>query len=102
VADDDEFFRVAVRTILTTQFGFGELVETASFDEAWDRLSERQDVGLALFDLQMLGREGARRLRITQLRTTVSVHFGKRLHGAAIRRPTTGRLSQCFSPTYAV
>jgi len=66
VADDDEFFRVAIRMILTTQLGFGELLETASFDEALDRLSERRDVALALFDLQMLGRDGASSLRMVR------------------------------------
>jgi len=66
VADDDEFFRVALRTILTTELGFGEVIETASYDEALDRLSKRQEVTLALFDLQMPGMEGAQSLRVVR------------------------------------
>ena len=66
VADDDEFFRVALKLILSTQLGFGEVVETASFEEALDMLSERQNVTLALFDLQVPGMGGARSLRVVR------------------------------------
>jgi DNA-binding NarL/FixJ family response regulator len=63
VADDDEFFRMALRSILTTQLGFSTVIETASYDEAVERLSEAEDVGLALFDLAMPGMESAASLR---------------------------------------
>jgi DNA-binding NarL/FixJ family response regulator len=63
VADDDEFFRMALRSILTSQLGFAEVVETASLDEAVERLSDTESVTLALFDLAMPGMESAASLR---------------------------------------
>jgi DNA-binding NarL/FixJ family response regulator len=39
--------------------GFGQVLETASLDEALDRLGERGDISLALFDLTMPGMESA-------------------------------------------
>ena len=59
IADDDEFFRIALRTILSTELGFTEVVETGSLDEAVEQLSERNDVSLALFDLAMPGMQSA-------------------------------------------
>ncbi len=59
IADDDDFFRLAVVAILTRSFGFGEVVETGSLDAAVDQLSTRGGaVTLALFDLAMPGMEG--------------------------------------------
>lgn len=57
IADDDEFFRIALRTILTRDLSFNEVVETASLDEAIEQLSSRKDFSLALFDLSMPGME---------------------------------------------
>lgn len=57
IADDDDFFRIALRTILTRELDFSEVVETSSLDEAIEKLSERQDIALALFDLAMPGME---------------------------------------------
>ena len=48
IADDDEFFRMALRAILRSELRFGEVVETASLDEAFERLAERDDISLAL------------------------------------------------------
>jgi DNA-binding NarL/FixJ family response regulator len=59
VADDDEFFRMALVTILRSRLGFGEAIETGSLDEALERLGEMQDISLALFDLAMPGMESA-------------------------------------------
>lgn len=59
IADDDDFFRLAVVAILTRNFGFSEVVETGSLDAAVDQLSIRRGaVTLALFDLAMPGMEG--------------------------------------------
>ncbi|KMO33337.1 chemotaxis protein CheY [Methylobacterium tarhaniae] len=59
IADDDDFFRLAVVAILTRSFGFVEVVETGSLDAAVDQLSNRRGaVTLALFDLAMPGMEG--------------------------------------------
>ena len=63
IADDDEFFRMALGAILTGKLGFAEVVETCSLDEAVETLSVRGDISLALFDLSMPGMEGPANLR---------------------------------------
>ena len=63
IADDDEFFRVALKNILLDQFAFDEIIETASFDEAMERLPQRHDISLALFDLAMAGMASAASLK---------------------------------------
>ncbi len=65
-ADDDEFFRIALRSILTRYLDAQEVIETGSFDEALERLAERADVSLALFDLQMPGLESPMSLRVVR------------------------------------
>lgn len=59
VADDDEFFRMAVSALLTRHLGFEQVVETSSLDEAIAALSELPHATLALFDLRMPGMAGA-------------------------------------------
>ena len=59
IADDDEFFRLALAALLTRHLGFAEVVETGSLDEAVARLSDRPDTALALFDLRMPGMASA-------------------------------------------
>lgn len=64
IADDDEFFRMALSSILVGQLGFQEVVQTGSLDEALDVLGSRGDQArFALFDLQMPGMAGAASLR---------------------------------------
>ncbi|MGF9761447.1 response regulator transcription factor [Microvirga sp. 0TCS3.31] len=63
IADDDAYFRMAVGAILTRQFGFSEVIEAASLDEALERLSEEGDVSAALFDLSMPGLKTPTNLR---------------------------------------
>lgn len=63
LADDDEFFRMALRTILTRSHGAAEVIETSSLDEAVERLSVTENISLALFDLAMPGMESAASLR---------------------------------------
>lgn len=63
IADDDEFFRMALSTILTNKLGFAEVVQAASLDEAVEKLSARSDISLALFDLAMPGMESPANLR---------------------------------------
>ena len=55
VADDDEYFRMALSTILKGQLGFAEVVETGSFDEAVECLEGMGRVSFAIFDLSMPG-----------------------------------------------
>ncbi|MPZ34771.1 MAG: response regulator [Rhodospirillales bacterium] len=63
IADDDEFFRMALATILTSKLKFAEVVQAASLDEAVEKLSARSDISLALFDLAMPGMESPANLR---------------------------------------
>ncbi len=63
IADDDEFFRMALSTILTGRLKFSEVVQTASLDEAIEKLTARDDISLALFDLSMPGMESPASLR---------------------------------------
>jgi DNA-binding NarL/FixJ family response regulator len=58
VADDDEFFRMAISSILLDRLGVAEVVEVGSLDEALERLGERADFTVALFDLAMPGMQG--------------------------------------------
>jgi DNA-binding NarL/FixJ family response regulator len=63
VADDDPYFRIAVGTILSQQFGFSELIEASSLDEALERLGESPSVCIALFDLSLPGLKAPSSLR---------------------------------------
>jgi DNA-binding NarL/FixJ family response regulator len=63
IADDDEFFRMALRTILANIMEDAEVIETSSLDEAVERLAETENASLALFDLAMPGMESAASLR---------------------------------------
>jgi DNA-binding NarL/FixJ family response regulator len=59
IADDDEFFRMALVAILRSRFGFSDVIETASLDEALEQLADTSDISVALFDLSMPGMESA-------------------------------------------
>jgi len=48
--DDDAFFRMALRTILTNTLGFSDVLEAETFDQANALLSEKH-IDLAVFDL---------------------------------------------------
>ena len=63
LVDDDPFFRLALGTILTERLGCSEIVEASSFDEAVERLSERQNISIAIFDLAMTGMSSPANLR---------------------------------------
>lgn len=59
VADDDEFFRMAISSILCDRLGVSEVIQTGSLDEALERLGETAGITMALFDLAMPGVESA-------------------------------------------
>jgi DNA-binding NarL/FixJ family response regulator len=60
VADDDEYFRLAIVGLLRGPLGFKTVIETGSLDAALERLSAAPDaISLALFDLSMPGMDGA-------------------------------------------
>ncbi|WP_034854444.1 response regulator [Sinorhizobium sojae] len=74
IADDDEFFRIALSAILKNQLGFAEVVETGSLDEAIERLADRDDCSVALFDLTMPGMESAASLgAVREVRPDIKV-----------------------------
>ncbi len=59
VADDDEYFRLAMVGLLKGPLGFRAVIETGSLDEALEQLScVASEISLALFDLSMPGMEG--------------------------------------------
>lgn len=62
IADDDEFFRMALRVILIEQLGFSQVIEASTLDDAIEYLG-RGEVTLALFDLAMPGMTSAASLR---------------------------------------
>jgi DNA-binding NarL/FixJ family response regulator len=66
VVDDDAFFRVALSTILTDRLGCSEVIEAGSFDEAVERLAERPDISIALFDLAMPGISSPANLKLVR------------------------------------
>lgn len=67
VADDDEYFRMALTTILLDKFGFTEVYEASNLEQAEQIMSGCDRVDLALFDLRMPGMTGASSLgRIRQ------------------------------------
>lgn len=63
IADDDAYFRMAIGAILDRQFGFSEIIEASSLDEALERLSDNPAIGVALFDLSMPGMRTPTNLR---------------------------------------
>jgi DNA-binding NarL/FixJ family response regulator len=62
-ADDDEFFRLAIRSILKKQIGIADVIEAGSFDDALEKLAETANISLALFDLQMPGMKSVANLK---------------------------------------
>jgi DNA-binding NarL/FixJ family response regulator len=59
IADDDEYFRLALAALLRGPLGISKVEETGSLDEALGRLAEAPGgISLALFDLAMPGMEG--------------------------------------------
>ncbi len=63
VADDDAYFRIAVSAILTRQFGFSDVLEASSLDEAVEILGDGRSISAALFDLSMPGMKTPANLR---------------------------------------
>jgi DNA-binding NarL/FixJ family response regulator len=55
VADDDAYFRVAISAILNRHFGFTDIIEASSFDEALACLGDNPGISTALFNLSAAG-----------------------------------------------
>jgi DNA-binding NarL/FixJ family response regulator len=71
VADDDEYFRMALATILLEKFGFHDVYEASNLEQAEQLIAGCDRVDLALFDLRMPGMDGAASL--AQLRQSFPV-----------------------------
>ena len=67
VADDDEYFRMAVAQILVDQFGFADVKQASNLDQARQLLERSDRVDLALFDLSMPGMNGPSSLKDLRL-----------------------------------
>lgn len=57
IADDDEFFRMALAAVLA-RHGMGRVIQTGSYDEAMAAIAAEPAVDIALFDLNMPGMTG--------------------------------------------
>lgn len=55
ISDDDEFFLMALQTILEKHLEFEDVIETSSIDDAVEELTRAESVDLVLFDLNMPG-----------------------------------------------
>lgn len=55
ISDDDEFFRMALQTVLKKHLEFEDVIETSSIDDAVEELTRAESVELVLFDLNMPG-----------------------------------------------
>ncbi|MEY8838191.1 LuxR C-terminal-related transcriptional regulator [Cribrihabitans sp. XS_ASV171] len=55
IADDDEFFRVALSSLLRERNDFKAVIECPSLDDAVEELTQTTDITLGLFDLNMVG-----------------------------------------------
>jgi DNA-binding NarL/FixJ family response regulator len=55
IADPDQYFRLALETILTARLGFSAILQTGSFDEALDQLLRQPSASLGLFELNVPG-----------------------------------------------
>lgn len=66
-----EFSQSVLKFILLTEENVAEVVETASFDEALEKLAKRKDVGLAILDLPLPGVE-AEKIAILRKRSPVT------------------------------
>jgi DNA-binding NarL/FixJ family response regulator len=62
IADPDDYFRMALETILKTRLGFSVVHHVTSLDDAFDHLARKPEIELSLFELNLPGVAGARSL----------------------------------------
>ena len=58
IADDDEFFRMALAAVLTQRCDIARVIQTGSYEEAMAAIDAEDHVTIALFDLNMPGMSG--------------------------------------------
>ncbi|MFA7307884.1 MAG: response regulator transcription factor [Hyphomicrobium sp.] len=93
VADDHSLYRTGLGFLLKDRLGFHTVVEAATFDAALDRLSELEDIGLALFDLSMPGVSGPESLGVikeTYPDVRVAIVSGSEERGDVLKAVATG------------
>jgi DNA-binding NarL/FixJ family response regulator len=81
IADDDEFFRMALSSLLSDRLGFSDVIQTNTFDAAVEQLTSCNAIELALFDLNMPGMnngENLKTIRETFPEVRVAVVSGSR------------------------
>lgn len=59
IADPDDYFRLALETILRVRLGFSTIYHVTTLDEAFDRLIKHPEITLSLFELNLPGVSGA-------------------------------------------
>lgn len=59
IADPDDYFRLALESILWDKLGFSIVHQVATLDEAFDCLTKQPEISLSLFDLNLPGVSGA-------------------------------------------
>jgi DNA-binding NarL/FixJ family response regulator len=59
IADQDQYFRLALETILMGKLGFSVVHHVTTLDEAFDCLIRQPDISLSLFELNLPGVSGA-------------------------------------------
>lgn len=59
IADPDDYFRIALETILKTRLGFSIVHQVRTLDEAFDCLIKQPEISLSLFELNLPGVSGA-------------------------------------------
>lgn len=83
IADDDEFFRIALAAVLTQHCNIARVIQTGSFSDAMAAIEAEDHVTIALFDLNMPGMSGP--LPLHHLRESCG-HVGKVAVVSASRR----------------
>lgn len=83
IADDDEFFRMALAAVLTQHCNIARVIQTGSFEAAMAAIEAEDHVTIALFDLNMPGMSGP--LPLHHLRESCG-HVGKVAVVSASRR----------------
>ncbi|MCC5986167.1 MAG: response regulator transcription factor [Pararhodobacter sp.] len=93
IADDDEFFRLALRVVLTEKLEILEVLETGSLDDAIEAIGANDAVGFAFFDLNMPGLDtfsGIRATREAFPHVRVAVVSASRSRGDVLRALDAG------------
>jgi DNA-binding NarL/FixJ family response regulator len=59
IADPDDYFRLALESILRSRLGFSVIYQVTTLDEAFDCLIKQPEISLSLFELNLPGVSGA-------------------------------------------